>query len=269
MENNLAVVNTTIGTIMIEPNEDSEVSDEALMGMEVTILSDEGEWVKVKTHYNYEGYMRKSHLVIDNEIVEKWSTLKKYIVIKKIIDVLAKPEYQGKRVKVLARGSLLALSGNEDGKWIEVILPNEEKGWVRKETVRDKYRGYKFKEEDLRKRLVNNAIMYLGTQYRWGGKTPFGIDCSGLCSMAYMLEGIIIYRDAKLKEEYMRKITLEEIKPSDLVFFKGHVAMYIGNDKYVHSTGAEGEVVINSLNPLHEDYREDLKKGILEIGTIF
>ena len=128
------------------------------------------------------------------------------------------------------------------------------------------------KEEAFRERLVELARGYLGTQYRWGGKSPLGIDCSGLTSMCYMLCGVYIYRNASIKEGFpVKEIPFEEKKPGDLLYFPGHIAMYIGNDKYIHSTGRNGSdgVVINSLNPAHEDYRADLP-GILEhTGSIF
>ena len=143
-------------------------------------------------------------------------------------------------------------------------------GWVRTVFIRDKKTSFdKNNEEQIRKDLVDTAMLYLGTQYRWGGKSPLGIDCSGLCSVSYLLNGIIIYRDARLKEKYMRSISLEEIKPGDLLFFPGHVAMYIGNDKYVHSSSSLNGVKVNSLNPEHEDYKEDLAKTITGIGTVF
>lgn len=127
-------------------------------------------------------------------------------------------------------------------------------------------------EDLLRRNIVKTAISYLGTQYRWGGKTPLGIDCSGLCSMAYLLNGIVIYRDAIIKEEFsIHEILLENVKPGDLLYFPGHIAMYIGNGKYVHATGKNGsdEVVINSLNPDDPDYREDLPKVLKAVGSLF
>lgn len=96
-----------------------------------------------------------------------------------------------------------------------------------------------------------------------------GIDCSGLCSITYLINGIIIYRDSQIKEEFgMKRISKEEIQLGDLLYYPGHVAMYIGNDKYIHATGKSSGVVINSLNPEDEDYREDLA-NIKEIATVF
>lgn len=124
-------------------------------------------------------------------------------------------------------------------------------------------------EEAARESILKTAFSYLNTQYRWGGKSPMGIDCSGLVSMAYMLNGIIIYRDANLKEEYMKSISIEQIKPADAMFFPGHVAMYIGEGKFIHSTGSSGKVLINSINPKDEDYRQNLHKSLYAVGTVF
>ena len=100
-------------------------------------------------------------------------------------------------------------------------------------------------EEKFRENVVKTAKLYLGTQYRWAGKTPQGIDCSGLCSMAYMLNGVYIYRDASIEEQYPVKeiVSAEEwsedpmkalskLKPGDLIYFKGHIATV----SYTHLT---------------------------------
>ena len=42
-------------------------------------------------------------------------------------------------------------------------------------------------EQEFRDSIIKTALSYLGTSYRWGGKTTLGIDCSGLCQMAYLL----------------------------------------------------------------------------------
>lgn len=127
-------------------------------------------------------------------------------------------------------------------------------------------------EDSFRERLVQTAKSYLGTQYRWGGKTPLGIDCSGLTSMAYMLNGVYIYRDARLVPGFaVKEIPYECMKKGDLIYFPGHIAMYTGDGEYIHSTAREGSdgVVINSLDRRSARYREDLAQSICAVGSIF
>jgi cell wall-associated NlpC family hydrolase len=103
-------------------------------------------------------------------------------------------------------------------------------------------------KEELRKGIVEAALSYLGVQYRWGGRTPAGVDCSGLCFMAYRLNGLTIWRDADVdRNPHLRKIPLEEAKPGDMMFFPGHVAMYLGNGEFVHSAATPGMVVRDTI----------------------
>ena len=118
------------------------------------------------------------------------------------------------------------------------------------------------------------ALGYQDTTYRWGGMSPQGIDCSGLCSMAYLLNGIKIYRDAAIKPGFpMKEIPVENMKRGDLVMFKGHVAMYLGGERklYIHSTARSGSdgVTFNSFLPGDPLYRQDLHEGILEVASLF
>ena len=127
-------------------------------------------------------------------------------------------------------------------------------------------------EETLRNALVDAAMLYQGTHYRWGGKSPMGIDCSGMVSMAYMLCGVLIYRDANIVEGFpIHEITREQMKKGDLLFFPGHVAMYMGDGLYCHSTAHAGDdgFTINSLDPASPVYREDLVNRITQIGSYF
>ena len=115
-------------------------------------------------------------------------------------------------------------------------------------------------------------MTYLGVQYRWGGKSTAGIDCSGLTSMSYMINGVLIYRDAQLKEGFpVHEIPREQMRKGDLLYFPGHIAMYIGENRYIHSTGRAGSggVVINSFDPLSPDFRADLVKSLYAVGSIF
>ena len=90
--------------------------------------------------------------------------------------------------------------------------------------------------------------------------------------MSYMLCGVLTYRDAKIVEGFpVHPILKENLQKGDLIYFPGHIAMYIGNGEYIHSTAKDGSdgVVINSLNEDDENYREDLPKIITAYGSIF
>lgn len=127
-------------------------------------------------------------------------------------------------------------------------------------------------EDSFRDQVVETALSYLGTQYRWGGKSSIGIDCSGLCSMAYMINGLVIYRDAKIMEDFpVREIPYEQVKKGDLLYFPGHIAMYIGDGRFVHSTARAGDdgVVLATFTEGEEGYRGDLRKILITAGTVF
>ncbi|MBU5437395.1 C40 family peptidase [Tissierella sp. MSJ-40] len=267
----LAIVKTTIGPLKQKVGFHEEAADESILGKLVTILEKkEDGWYLVETDYKYKGYIHESHLLIDTDRAIKWDEEANHVITWGIVDVMKEPKYQSYSIEMLTKGAVIKLTGKENDKWIEVELPTEEKGWIRENFVMGRVRpSGEIKEEELRKKVVETALSYMGTQYRWGGKTPLGIDCSGLCSISYLLNGIIIYRDAHVKEEFgMKEITMEDIKIGDMLYWPGHVAMYIGDDRYVHSTGASSGVVINSLNPKHDNYREDLAK-VKQIATVF
>lgn len=133
-------------------------------------------------------------------------------------------------------------------------------------------RWYGGSEDAFRAAVCAQAKKYRGTEYRWGGKSGRGIDCSGLVSSAYMQCGVLIYRDAKIVEGWpMHEVVFEDKKPGDALFFPGHVALYLGEGRYIHSTGAavSGGVVINSLEPEDPLYRDDLVKSLYAVGSVF
>lgn len=260
-------------------NQTSSIQDEGLYGMPVEILEViDKNWVKVRTHYQYEGYIPMTNLyMLDNQEKVEWELSKprRYVIQKAYVDVLAYPKVQGIRLQSLTRGALVTGvrgDSNQDG-WVKIRLNDGREGYVKESVLGTYYEQPSSPDEDcLRKNLVETALTYLGTQYRWGGKSPLGIDCSGLTSMAYLLNGIVIFRDAKIKEGFpIHEINFKDKKPGDLFYYPGHVAMYIGDERYIHSTARAGSdgVVINSLNPDAPDYREDLPKMMYAVGSIF
>lgn len=272
------IIRVGIAALYAKPEEHQVIIDEGLYGMEAEILEKGESFWKIRMEYNYEGYVRKE------EILEgAWPEGQKLRIVKNQIDVLEKQDVTSVLLQTMPRGSVLMKAEycqEEEQKpgWLKVQLVDGRIGFTKESFVAE-YVPLRFEkpdvaEETLRDLLAQAAQAYEGTAYRWGGKSPQGIDCSGLCAMAYLINGIMIYRDAAIKPGFpIHQIPKEAMKKGDLVLFKGHVAMYLGGTRklFIHSTAAPGSdgVVYNSFDPADPLYRQDLAEGILEVGSLF
>lgn len=264
MPNNKAVVIKGIAPMKQRPVQNSEFIDEVLFGMVVEVLEDAEEWLHVCTSCSYKGYLNKADVLY--EYNANWEKAEKNFVIASFADILADSTYLARRIITLPRGTPVALTGITRDKWQEVMLPSGELGWIRVEALLNPCP----KElSELRWSIVETALLYLGTQYRLGGKTPKGIDCSGLSYMSYLMNGIIIPRDTEEQMNFIKKIQRKESKPGDLLFFTEHVAVYIGEDKFVHAADENAVVKVNSLNKDSKLYRKDLDENYICTGTVF
>lgn len=89
--------------------------------------------------------------------------------------------------------------------------------------------------DQARSTVVAAARSQLGVPYVWGGTTPgVGLDCSGLTQYCYAQAGISIPRNSEDQAAFGTKVPVSLAEPGDILWRPGHVAIFIGDDKYIH-----------------------------------
>lgn len=151
-----------------------------------------------------------------------------------------------------------------------IIFPGSNLVGIQNGTLQISGRTYTFEGETFspekvinREKLVNTAKQFLNAPYLWGGRSPLGIDCSGLVQVVYKIHGINLNRDASYQAQQGETLNLfSEAGTGDLVFFDNeegnitHTGIYAGDGKIIHSSG---QVRIDSIDH-HGIYNDDLQK---------
>jgi len=110
--------------------------------------------------------------------------------------------------------------------------------------LKHKYDGNKISGVQDKSKIVSTALRFLNSPYSWGGRTPFGIDCSGFTQMVYKLNGYKLERDSHLQAKQGSPLSfIEESEPGDLAFFDNdegkiiHVGIIMDNNHIIHASG--------------------------------
>ena len=119
--------------------------------------------------------------------------------------------------------------------------------------------------------LVKTSLLFINSPYLWGGRTPFGIDCSGFTQIIYKINGYKIDRDAKDQVNIGLSLSfIEESEPGDLAFFDNkegdivHVGIIMEDNHIIH---AHGQVRIDRLDQTGI-YNVDTKKHTHKLRVI-
>jgi len=210
------------------PSDKAEIGSQLFFGDTIEILSssENNKWVEVKNTYDlYTGWIDAHQFIsIDQDYFE---------LINQSIHPIA-----GELVGVLKgeKRMLPILFGTS--------LPFYQNGTISiaKETF--VFEGQviePFTQSDFQV-IQKYAFFYLNSPYLWGGKSHFGIDCSGFVQQVYRISGLKIPRDAFQQAEVGTLINFQELKPGDLAFFHQegkvtHVGIILKNNQIIHASG--------------------------------
>ncbi|MCR5353750.1 MAG: C40 family peptidase [Clostridiales bacterium] len=248
------------------PDSRGGVSDELLYGTKIRLISEKtmGSFYRCETSYGYSGFIKEKDFSAESFP----DALFTYTVCSCACDVLPGPEYKNRPLLTLPKGSLITSNHrkNDDDRFLPVIF-GKSRCYVPSACVREYYvhtapHGKIKNKSAFRKRICDDALSYVGTPYRWGGKSSSGIDCSGLCFMAYYLNGITLFRDSFADKRYVSEIKRSELLPADLIYFKGHMGLYIGDGEFVHASASAGYVTVSSLEKESIIYNKKLASSV-------
>lgn len=220
-----------------EPSEKSGMVNQLLYGDLFDIEEIKNEWCRITGRYdNYSGWcnLRQIELLSD-ETLEILSHSSMMLVSGTTATIIA----QGQPSRILVQGSTLRKLSNG-----RLAGPGGEYHIAEGETIVPEYRN----SEDI----IEVAATYLKAPYLWGGRSPFGIDCSGLTQMVFKMNGIRLMRDAWQQAGQGSLINLmEESRTGDLAFFDNeegkitHTGILTGTGNIIH---ASGEVRIDPID---------------------
>ncbi|WP_374504496.1 NlpC/P60 family protein [Flavobacterium sp.] len=229
------ICNLAIIPLRFEPSDRSEIVSQVLFGEHFEVLEELKQWRRIRLHYDsYEGWVDSKQFQIISEA--DYITLSKEPIVLNadLIDYISAPNNTLLPIPLGASLSFLNHSNINSAHF--------------------EFDGTKTSGIQDKNKLINTAFMYLNAPYLWGGKTPFGIDCSGFTQMVYKLNGHYLHRDASQQATQGDALSfIEESEPGDLAFFDNeegniiHVGIIMENNYIIH---ASGKVRIDRLDHL-------------------
>ncbi len=225
---NYGVCNLGIVPLRLEPADTSEMVSQVLYGESFKILEQRKKWSKIRLAFDkYEGWVDNKQLL---EISEEDYTSLQNDIPQLSSDLVDFVSIENEQLLSICLGSTINSS----------------------KLLHHLFEGKFQQSKNEKSELVKTALLYLNAPYLWGGKTPFGIDCSGFTQMVYKLNGYSILRDASQQATLGEPLSfIEESEPGDLAFFDNaegnivHVGIIMEDHYIIH---AHGKVRIDRLD---------------------
>ncbi len=243
-------VRLPVASLRAKPNRQAELISQEVVGRRVEILRCRGDWLKCRLRDGYLGWLPRRAVAVDPDFMASHFVVSRFVRMRSTCGKV-----------ILPLGSVV--KAKRSGKSYEIYLPGGQVGFMEAGKLRS-LRFLPFDSSQYR-RLVREVA---GAPYLWGGKTPFGFDCSGLVQVIFDLMGVMLPRNSRDQARIGKPIeSIHKAQVLDLLFFAhganiDHVAIYLGELRFLH---ASDWVKIESLREGDPCYRGDLLASLVEI----
>lgn len=215
-----------VSAVRTEPSHRSEMSTQLLFGERGTILARDGDWVNIRCSFdNYEGWCLGSQLLSIPDVSYRTTN---YKYAKSFINTIVIND----TVMVAPFGSDLSLFSKKKLRLRYTRLISYTKTFK------------PLNEKPSKQQIRKMCYQFLNTPYLWGGKSVYGIDCSGFSQSVFRYINIALPRDAWQQAEQGSVVSsLKNSRCGDLCFFDNadgkitHVGILLNKKMIIHSSG--------------------------------
>lgn len=236
-----------LADIRPRPDADCSIDTQALMGEALTVFDISSGWAWVQLAADgYVGYVRE-------EAIREGASEATHVVSVPRSFVYPGADLRFPHLQTLSMGSRVRIVGEAETRGTPYALLEDGSAIIDTHLRRV--------DETAAEDAVAVAARFIDTPYLWGGRTGFGIDCSGLVQLALAMTGQVAPRDSDQQAAGLGSVIEPEsdgLQRGDLVFWKGHVGFLEDPDTLLHASGGTMYVT-----------REPLKAAIDRIARLY
>lgn len=222
----IAIVDTQTLNVRKQPNTESSILGQVPMGEELTVTDEAGGWVQIKIEEGY-GYVSAEYVVLSTEFVKAESR-----------------EEEKARLQKEEEERQAALEASRKAQEAAAQAAAQEAAQMQAAAAAVSTDG------SLGQQVADYAVQFVGNPYVYGGTSlTNGADCSGFTLAVYANFGVSLPHSAAAQNKKGTNVgSISNAIPGDLVYYSGHIGIYIGNGQIVHAGTPRTGILISNAN---------------------
>ena len=222
-----AIVTTETLNVRKEPNTDAAIIGQVPMEEVLTVTDEAGGWVQIKVEEGY-GYVSVDYVTLSTEFVEAESR-----------------EEEKARLKKEEEERLAALEAARKAQEAAAAAAAEEAAQIQAAAA-----AVSTGDGSLGQQVADFALQFVGNPYVYGGTSlTNGADCSGFTLAVYSNFGVSLPHSAAAQNKKGTNVgSIDNAIPGDIVYYSGHVGIYIGNGQIVHAGNSRTGIIVSNAN---------------------